>query len=209
MIDLVKQKFGRLTIIRYYGQNKWNNYLWLCLCNCGKDKIVRNSHLINGEIKSCGCLKTEKTKQRMMTHGHTKNNKWSGVYQSWSNMITRCTNSSSNEYKNYGGRGITVCQRWLKFENFLKDMGERPRGHQIDRINNDKGYYLKNCRWTTPKQQARNRRTNRLITFNGKTKCLANWAEDFNISQSRLRQRLYRDNWSMKRALTTPVKGKK
>ncbi len=120
-------------------------------------------------------------------------------------MIKRCTKHKNKDYHNYGGRKITVCNRWKNFLNFLEDMGESPSDCQIDRINNDQGYYPKNCRWATRKQQARNTRKNRLVTYKGVTKCVASWAEEIGIPPHRIYQRLDY-GWSIERTLTTPVR---
>lgn len=120
-------------------------------------------------------------------------------------MIQRCTNHNNKSYHNYGGREITVCKEWRKFENFLEDMGEPPKGYQIDRINNNEGYYQANCRWATRKQQQRNTRNNHLISYKGKIQCLSAWAEKIGIPYGTLKSRFY-CNWSIEKALTTPVK---
>lgn len=142
-----------------------------------------------------------------LKHGHNKKGKISKIYTVWANIVQRCTNLNSPNYKNYGGRGITICKRWLKFENFLFDIGEPPTSkHQIDRIDNDKGYKLSNCEWVLSKTNSRNRRNNHLTTFNNKTQCLSAWAEEYNIKQNTLWCRLYKWNWSIKKALTTPTR---
>jgi hypothetical protein len=130
----------------------------------------------------------------------------SNIYYRWAGIIQRCTNPNNKEYKHYGARGITVCERWLKFENFLKDMGLPPTDKcQIDRIDNDNNYCKENCRWTTPKINSRNRRDNHLVTHNGKTQCIAMWAEEINIKCGTLSMRLKR-GWTTERALTVPIR---
>ncbi len=204
MINLVKQKFEKLAVVRQNGKDNNNHVLWLCLCDCGQEVVVQSSHLITGHTKSCGCLKREGNNTK---HKHTLNNKPSKIYQTWANIIQRCTNPNSKNYHCYGGRGIAVCKRWIKFENFLKDMGEKSSPeHQIDRINNDGNYCKSNCRWATRKQQARNRRDNHLETHNGKTQCLVTWTEEFNIPYHILWKRIHVYKWSMEKALTTPIK---
>lgn len=132
---------------------------FLCLCNCGEYTEVALDNLRHGRVKSCGCLQREKASRSQYKHGHTGNDKPTPTYMSWYNMKQRCHNPNNDVYKYYGGRGITVCDGWLdSFENFLEDMGERPEGTSIDRINNDGNYDPSNCRWTTKKEQARNRR---------------------------------------------------
>ena len=137
-------------------------------------------------------------------HGHTTRTKVSQTYKSWETMIQRCHNKNNPKYHLYGGRGILVCQQWRQFINFLDDMGEAPRGHQIDRIDNDKGYCKSNCRWRTSKQQGRNRRDNRLITFQGKTQCLSEWADETGINRETISSRIRR-GISIEKSLTTAV----
>jgi len=207
-IDLTGKRFGRLVIIQRVDNNKWRNIRWLCLCDCGNKKIVRIDHLKSGATKSCGCLRIEATKNRNVKnakHGHTRGGKPSLTYASWKSINERCANPNNRYYDCYGGRGIKVCERWMKFENFLEDMGEVPERYQIDRIDNNENYCKENCRWATPKQNSRNKRNNRLITHKGKTRCLAEWAEEFSINYRTLQWRLYHD-WSIAKALTTPVK---
>ena len=199
MIDLTGQKFNRLTVIRRDKNTKHGHTTWLCMCNCGKTSVVRGYHLLSGKIKSCGCLKVESASNCL--HGHSRKNKISPTYHSWVRMKGRCNDPSNNRYHRYGGRGITVCDRWLKFDNFLSDMGERPDGHQLDRINNDLGYYKENCRWVTPVQNSRNRSKNNLLSFRGKTQCIAAWAEELGINKSTIQSRFWR-GWSIKRTLS-------
>lgn len=120
-------------------------------------------------------------------------------------MLERCNNPNSIRFYDYGGRGIKVCERWLKFENFLEDMGERPKNTTIERKENNKGYYKENCRWATVKEQCNNRRSNHFLTFNEKTQTMAQWADEIEISSNTICMRL-RSGWSVEKALTTPVK---
>lgn len=202
MIDLTGQNFGRLIAIKSMGKNKCGNYKWLCKCECGNEKIIQGARLRNGQTQSCGCLWIEK----ITKHEHRKDKQTSKTYQSWKHMIQRCTNFNDKEYKNYGGRGIVVDEQWMKFENFLKDMGESSiEKYMIDRIDNNKGYYKENCRWVTSRQSARNRRSNHLITHNGKIQCLKDWSEETGISEQVIIWRL-NNSWSIKKTLTTPVR---
>lgn len=203
-IDLAGQKFGRLTVIHRENNDKDGNSRWLCRCNCGKEKIIVGYSLKGGLTKSCGCLQKEKVKQSNTKHGHNTNKK-SRTYQSWISMVQRCINPKCKHYKNYGGRGISVHERWLKFENFLEDMGEAPEGLSIDRINNNLGYSKENCQWATRKEQSRNKRNNRFITLNGQTKCIAEWSEETGIKYDTLFSRLH-NGWSVVKTLITPVK---
>lgn len=135
------------------------------------------------------------------THGHTSNWQQSSTYQAWAAMRQRCGNPNTKHWKSYGGRGITICERWESFENFLADMGERPAGCSLDRKDNNGNYCKENCRWATQRQQMNNTRVNRLITFNGITQTVSQWAEALGVKQNTLLYRLRR-GWSIERALT-------
>jgi len=164
------QKFGRLTVLEPSSKRSAKCIVWKCRCDCGKIVEVRSSLLLNGNTSSCGCLKRELLLKRQITHGLS----YSSEYQVWSDMIQRCDNPKKSGYQWYGGRGIKVCEKWHKFENFYKDMGKRPLGKSIDRYpDNDGNYESKNCRWATPKEQAANRRDNKtqhwFLAFNFNT----------------------------------------
>ena len=187
--DLTGKKFGRLTVIKKIRDNK--KYKWLCECECGKTKNIIGWNLVNNMTKSCGCLGREIRILALTKHGMTK----SVEFTTWHEMKRRCLGKDKKRIKNYGDRGITVCDRWLKFENFYKDMGKRPtKKHSIDRIDNSKGYSKDNCRWATSKQQGRNKRNNIMVTYKGETKCLSEWAEVTGLKQALLYQRTIRDN---------------
>ncbi len=195
--DLTGQKFNRLTVIELIGTNEKHHCIWKCLCDCGNVTQVETAKLKNGDVKSCGCLLIEKISTHGMCH--------SRPYSIWHNMISRCTNVSNKRYEDYGGRGIKVCGKWLNFEGFWEDMGQTyKKGLTIDRIDNDKDYSKNNCKWSTPKEQSNNRRNNYLVTFNGETQTLKQWAERLNINYSTLRKRLIR-GWSILRALSEGV----
>jgi hypothetical protein len=159
------EKFGRLTVLGLTkvqgGRTKAN-----CKCDCGSIKLVLAYSLKDGNTQSCGCLQRERTSAARKTHGHTVSDKTTAAYQVWTNMLTRCNNPKATRYAEYGARGIRVCEHWMKFENFLSDMGEPSHGMTIDRINNDGDYAPSNCRWVTQTEQCRNRRSNRAVIRN-------------------------------------------
>lgn len=205
-IDLTGQKFGRLTVIREISKEKRSRRKWLCKCDCknNNEVIVRGDSLRGGSTRSCGCLQPEIASAINTKHSHASNGKRTKTHNSWHMMIQRCTNPNYNRYKDYGGRGIAICEEWLEFSNFLKDMGKRPPGYTLERRGNERGYCPENCYWATRKQQQRNTRRNHLIIHERKTQCVSAWAEETGISKNTILWRL-NHGWSTERALTTPV----
>ena len=160
-INLSNKTFGRLLVIKRVGSDKYGCALWLCLCDCGNIVIIRGASLTakNKPTQSCGCLHSENAKKAKTKHGHCTRVTRSTEWIAWKNMKTRCHNINAQYYKDYGGRGITVCDRWNSFENFLADMGPKPSpDYSIDRINNDGDYCPENCKWSTAKEQRTNQR---------------------------------------------------
>lgn len=161
--DLAGQRFGRWLVVELagllkdkQGRERWA--LWLCRCDCGTQKIVRRADLCNGKSQSCGCLQRELVAQRITVHGHASGGKDTATYRSWKAMITSCENPKAQYFENYGGRGITICNDWHSFEKFLGDMGIRPSGKTLDRIDPNGNYEKTNCRWATASEQRLNRR---------------------------------------------------
>lgn len=203
-IDLTQQRFGRLVVVERAGATKHKSALWLCRCDCGQTVLLSSNVLRTNHTRSCGCLKLDVATEQRTTHGQSK----SITYSSWEHMIRRCRNQNDKRYADYGGRGITVCDRWLDFENFLTDMGERPSAaHSLDRIDSNGSYCSENCRWATNKQQQRNLRSNRHVTVGGETLTVAEAIENLGISGDAVRTRLRR-GWSEQDALNRPVASK-
>lgn len=208
IIDLTGKRFGRLVVIKWVGKDKWRHRRWLCKCDC-KNKneiIVTGGNLRNGNTKSCGCLQKEIMSVIKTTHGHVKTGRKTKIYMIWVEMIQRCTNPNHKQWDDYGGRGITVCDEWMEFPNFLKDNPDWKLGLTIERISNKLGYFKDNCYWATRKEQGRNKRNNLYITYGRKTQLLIEWSEETGIPYHTLYARIYKYNWSSEKALTTSVR---
>lgn len=188
------QVFGRLTVVSHAG-SKNNKSLWNCTCTCGGAKQVVSHGLTSGHTQSCGCLRNEANAVRGIKHGHSPSRsvgKRSPTYSSWSAMCSRCNNPKATSYKDYGAKGIKVCKRWLKFENFLADMGERPEGMTLDRERVTGDYKPSNCRWATRAVQANNTSANKFVMHNGVRITLSNLARLLDIPLSSISNGLLR-----------------
>lgn len=196
MEDLTGRKYGSWTVLDKY-EKRGHNWRWLCKCVCGKEKYVLADQLKSGRSKSCGCQRHNRR-----THGMTD----TSIYNIWYAMRERCRLKTSTVYKHYGGRGISVAPEWNRFETFYEwamNNGYK-EGLTIDRIDNDGNYEPSNCRWATMKEQCRNRRNSILITHNGETKSLPEWAEIFNVPYSRAIHR-YKAGMPFERIFTKGV----
>lgn len=194
--DLSGSEFNGVKILRVSHKNKRSEYYYECLCHCGKTFVGNGYQVRTGDKKSCGCL--------LDSRKHGKVN--TPEYGVWAAMKRRCFNLNDAHYSNYGGRGITVCERWLDFKNFSADMGERPSpDHQIERKNNNGNYDPSNCKWATHKEQSLNRRSNVILAHGCESMPVTEWARRLNTKMTTLDRRLKR-GWSIEKTVTTPVR---
>lgn len=201
LINLTGQSFGRLTVIekatkRCNGQSA----MWICKCDCGNTIVVRSGDLRSGKTKSCGCLRKEITSAKRKTHGKSN----SRLFSIWCAVKKRCMCETDKQYKDYGGRGITICDEWKDDFQTFYDWAVS-NGYEehltIDRIDVNGNYEPFNCKWSTEKEQSNNKRNNRLLTFNGKTQTLKQWSDETGIQPETIHYRLKR-GWDLERALT-------
>lgn len=196
--DLTGQTFGLLTALSLSKTRKGYGAYWLCRCECGNEKVILGKCLNRGTTKTCGCRPTG------LRHGHARRSSQTSVHRCWVNMIQRCTNPKWPKWEHYGGRGISVCEHWLAFENFYADMGDPPSAkHSIDRRDNNGNYEPGNCRWATKREQCSNQRRNHNVTFGGRTQAVIQWAREFGVNPDTLRHRL-KKGWDIGLALSTP-----
>lgn len=206
--DLEGRVFGRLTVLGVSDKTDRRCGAWKCKCRClcGRIAVVRRSYLTSGNTKSCGCLGQENRdlgRQAAIRH-HQSGTK---EYAIWANMLTRCRTPTHHAWKDYGGRGITVCERWTTFDNFIADMGPRPSSkHSLDRTENDEGYGPDNCRWSTRREQALNRRNTIKITFRGETRPVCDWEDILGLPRAIIYTRLKHMGWSVEKACTQPLR---
>lgn len=207
LIDLLERKFGRLTVVGFEGRRSSHTY-WLCRCECGVEKPVCGVHLRQGLVISCGCVGSRRLGDATRKHGqsHSRVGPQSREYTVWKAIKQRCHNPNNPRYRDYGGRGVTVCLRWRRdFSAFLDDAGTSPsKAHTLDRIDNDRGYEPGNVRWMTRKSQNRNKRNTRWVTIDGKTMSLIDAAEMLNVNYITVYSRVQR-GWDAVKALTHPV----
>lgn len=187
--DYTNVIFNRLTAISLIERDyKENNHLWLFQCSCGKQHKAKIKNVRNGNTSSCGCLQSEILVKRNTVHGLSK--KYPLAYRSWKDLRQRCTNPNHKDFKDYGGRGIFVCEEWNSFEVFFNDMQERTKNQSIDRINVNDGYHAKNCRWADGVQQAQNKRNNNNVIVNGKLIAITQLARDCGVDRKTIAYRL-------------------
>ena len=202
-VDLTGFRFGRLTVLHEAGRSKAGKVLWLCQCDCGNTKIIVGGDLRSGRTASCGCYHHRVVTEQVTIHG----SRFSRLYRIWSAMKYRCGSPSADNYADYGGRGIKVCTEWERsFSAFKKWALENGYSDElsIDRIDGDAGYSPENCRWADAVTQARNKRSNRNLIFQGKKQSAAAWADETGIPVKTIYCRLDA-GWSVERALTEPV----
>ena len=199
--SIVGKRFGRLVVLRETAhRDKNGTIVWDCQCDCGNECTATTSNLRRGDTRSCGCLRKEFDRilpTRPIRHGKSHSPTW----RSWNAMMRRCYDLGYKDYPYYGGRGIEVCKRWHQFENFYTDMGERPNGMTLDRVNVDRQYRKSNCRWADHTTQMNNTKRNRWLTYRGETMTMAEWSRRANISYTLLRARLNMLNWPVGKAL--------
>ena len=204
-IDLTNQRFGKLVALKKVPSKNHHTY-WLCQCDCGNQKIIDGCRLRRGDTKSCGCLSIEQAKINFQKNFYTHRQSKTRLYRIWKGMKNRCYNERTPKYKDYGMRGIRIYEEWQNFEPFYD--WAMNNGYQddltIDRIDVNGNYEPNNCRWIKSSLQARNRRNNHLLLFNGKTRGISEWAEIYNLKPLTLLARINR-GWSIEKALNTKV----
>lgn len=194
-LDLTGQTYNFLTVLREVETRKGLRF-WECRCDCGTITVVQQGAIRSGNTKGCGC------RVNAPKHGMSK----TPTFSSWVNMKSRCLYEKAPNYAEYGGRGITVCDRWLEsFENFLADMGVAPPKHSIERLDVNGNYDPSNCKWATKSEQNNNKRTNHVLTYQGRTQTATQWARELHMSKSVILGRLNRSGWTVEQTLSTPI----
>jgi hypothetical protein len=215
--DLTGRRFGRLVVVRR-APNRNRQVYWECRCDCGETSVVRSMNLVSGSTQSCGCYSRDQKRATVLArnaggHGQAPRRNRTPAYTVWANMLQRCRNPRNTAWDDYGGRGIKVCERWLQFDQFYADMGDPPLGKQLDRIDNDGNYEPTNCRWADRSTQTKNQRKRsetprdsrgQMITFNGETHNVHEWARQLGFARNTISERLRR-GMSVEEALSTPL----
>lgn len=200
-VSLVGQRFGKVVVTKYLGSDSHRNGVYRCVCDCGKETDVYTNSLKRGHTKSCGCSRHETLTTHGMSENMTASSEEMSTYKSWKAMLARCYNTNDGNYHRYGGRGITVCDKWRKFEGFLEDMGVKPRGLTIERLDVDKGYYKENCEWATYLTQNRNKTNTVWVMYKGRRLSLAEACELTGVKLGTAHQRIRR-GWSPEEAIS-------
>ena len=202
IIDITGQRFGNLLVVKRCENNKSKGTCWICRCECGTKKIVLGNNLKRGQTKSCGCLRNKKTSARNTTHGLRNH----ALYSVWVRIKERCYNKNAKPYLDYGGRGIAMCDEWRDDFQMFYDWSIASgykKGLSIDRIDNNGNYEPSNCRWATAKEQSRNRRSNKMIKYNGEVKSLSEWCELLELNFDTAKSRINLLGWSIDKAFET------
>ena len=201
--DISGQKFGRLTAIKYVGKSKGKQTLWECKCDCGNTVTIHQQNLKSGHTYSCGCYNSEISSKRSYVHGGGGTR----LYRIWKDMLARCCKESHRGYKDYGGKGVYVCEEWkdnfVNFRDWSLNNGYSDE-LSIDRIDSEREYSPANCRWATLIEQANNTSRNLKFTIDGRTETLANWCRIYNVPYKRVHGRVYAQKWDILKALTHP-----
>lgn len=200
-LELTGMRFGELTVTALCEMRKGSSF-WECICDCGNIYIAKGASLTTKHTTSCMQCSQKRAGKSRAKHGML----YSPAYHSWHGMLQRCGNPNASFYAYYGGRGITVCEEWKTFVGFYRDMGDRPQGTTLDRIDSNGNYCKGNCKWSTKKEQGNNRGNNHYLTFEGKTQTLKQWADEKGIEFETLRGRIDVNGWTIEKALTTPVR---
>lgn len=198
-INLTGKKFCRLTAVKLIEEHGKRVH-YECVCDCGNTTKSSAGNLRSGRALSCGCLRADRTREARRKHGMTG----TVIYRVWRNMIERCGRPSNTHYASYGGRGISVCERWQEFANFFSDMGDCPAGMLIDRKDNDGNYCKDNCRWVTKTESANNKRNTVMVQFEGERLPVSEVAKRLGIKHKTLKYRLRR--WPLLDAISRPVR---
>jgi hypothetical protein len=199
--DLTGRNIGKWTVLEYVGRSKRSVPYFRCRCDCGKIAVLDGYNLGRGQTLSCG------HDGSTFKHGMARRSGWTGLYRLWHGIKNRCLNKNATDYKDYGGRGIKVCERWMEFANFVTDMGERPSPkHTVGRKDNNGPYSPENCRWETMQQQGQNKRNNLMFVYQGENLCLSEISRRCGISFGLLKWRLLLKRMSIEEAVSLPVR---